>query len=147
MAAAPTMCWRETERLVRIFIYADMEARIQRIREKGYYEEHEIARNIRRMDRERRDYHRYYTGKEWENVENYDMMLNSGSWVRTAAWNVFCPTLRSAVCIRHRPGRAVFFGGRKGRTPGNPLLQFGLPVAIISEAIIVGNKEIENNGA
>ncbi len=48
------------------------------IREKGYYEEHEIARNIRRMDRERRDYHRYYTGKEWENVENYDMMLNSG---------------------------------------------------------------------
>ena len=48
-----------TERLVRIFIYADMEARIQRIREKGYYEEHEIARNIRRMDRERRDYHRY----------------------------------------------------------------------------------------
>ena len=67
-----------TERLVRIFIYADMEARIQRIREKGYYEEHEIARNIRRMDRERRDYHRYYTGKEWENVENYDMMLNSG---------------------------------------------------------------------
>ena len=43
-----------TERLVRIFIYADMEARIQRIREKGYYEEHEIARNIRRMDRERR---------------------------------------------------------------------------------------------
>ena len=22
--------------------------------------------------------HRYYTGKEWENVENYDMMLNSG---------------------------------------------------------------------
>lgn len=78
MAAAPTMCWRGTERLVRIFIYADMEARIQRIREKGYYEEHEIARNIRRMDRERRDYHRYYTGKEWENVENYDMMLNSG---------------------------------------------------------------------
>ena len=67
-----------TERLVRIFIYADIEARVQRIREKGYYEEHEIARNIRRMDRERRDYHRYYTGKEWETVENYDMMLNSG---------------------------------------------------------------------
>lgn len=102
-----------TERLVRIFIYADMEARIQRIREKGYYEEHEIARNIRRMDRERRDYHRYYTGKEWENVENYDMMLNSGVLVRTAAWNVFCPTLRSAVCIRHRPGRAVFLEAGK----------------------------------
>ena len=68
-----------TDRLVRIFIYADMEARIQRIREKGYYEEHEIARNIRRMDRERRDYHRYYTGKEWEFPENYDLMINTAA--------------------------------------------------------------------
>lgn len=39
-----------TERLVRIFIYADMEGQDRGSREKGYYEEHEIARNIRRMD-------------------------------------------------------------------------------------------------
>ena len=31
------------------------------------------------MDRERRDYHRYYTGRDWECMENYDLMLNSTS--------------------------------------------------------------------
>lgn len=35
-------------------------------------------KNIKRMDRERRDYHRYYTGKDWERLENYDILLNSG---------------------------------------------------------------------
>lgn len=66
-----------TENLVRIFIYADMDARVKRIREKGYYADEEVLKNIRRMDKERREYHRYYTGKDWENVDNYDMMLNS----------------------------------------------------------------------
>lgn len=66
-----------TENLVRVFIYADMDARIQRIKEKGYYADDEVPKNIRRMDKERREYHRYYTGKDWENLENYDLMLNS----------------------------------------------------------------------
>lgn len=66
-----------TENLVRVFIYADLEARIDRIREKGYYEENDILKNIRRMDKERRDYHLYYTGNDWESLENYDLILNS----------------------------------------------------------------------
>lgn len=66
-----------TDGLVRIFICADMDARIERITEKGYFEEAEVPKNIRRMDRERRDYHRYYTGKDWESLENYDLILNS----------------------------------------------------------------------
>lgn len=66
-----------TDGLVRIFIYADMEQRIARIREKKLYEEKDIVKNIRRIDKERRDYHRYYTGRSWEDVENYDLMLNT----------------------------------------------------------------------
>ena len=66
-----------TENLVRIYIYADMDARVERIREKGYYAEDEILKNIKRMDKERRDYHRYFTGKDWDAFENYDLILNS----------------------------------------------------------------------
>lgn len=66
-----------TENLVRVFIYADMDARIARITEKGYYQVDEVPKNIRRMDRERRDYHRYYTGTDWESLENYDLIINS----------------------------------------------------------------------
>ena len=60
-----------------MFIYADLDARIGRIREKGYYSEEDILKNIKRMDKERREYHRYFTGKDWEELENYDLILNS----------------------------------------------------------------------
>lgn len=65
------------EGLVKVFLYADMDARIRRITEKGYYDPKDVKKNIKKVDRERREYHRYYTGKEWENVENYDLMLNT----------------------------------------------------------------------
>ena len=67
------------EGLVRVFLYADMEYREKRISDLGYYEPRDIRKNIKRSDRERRDYHRYYTGRDWENVENYDLMLNTAS--------------------------------------------------------------------
>ena len=67
----------ERDDVVRIFLYADLEARVLRIREKKYYPEGEESRHIRRIDKERRDYHRYYTGRSWEDVENYDLMINT----------------------------------------------------------------------
>ena len=66
-----------TEGLVRIFLYADMESRMNRIVEKGICSKEEASKMVKRMDRERRDYYRYYTGKEWSSIENYDILLNT----------------------------------------------------------------------
>ena len=66
-----------TEGLVRMFLYGDMDYRVRRITEKEYFDQKDVKKNIKRIDRERRDYHRYYTGRDWENVENYDLMLNT----------------------------------------------------------------------
>ena len=63
--------------LVKVYLYADMDYRVERIKELGYYDLKDVKKNIKRIDRERRDYHRYYTGRDWENVENYDLMLNT----------------------------------------------------------------------
>lgn len=66
-----------TKGLVRIFLYADQEARTERIRSKDLYDPKEVEKNIKRIDRERRDYHRYYTGRDWENLGNYDLIVNT----------------------------------------------------------------------
>lgn len=66
-----------TEGLVRVFLYADLDARVRRITEKDFYEPKDVKKNIKRVDRERRDYYRYYTGRDWQAVENYDLMLNT----------------------------------------------------------------------
>lgn len=66
-----------TEGLIRIFLYGDEDARIARIVEKGLCTEEEAPRRVKRMDRERRDYHRYYTGQDWTDFRNYDLMLDT----------------------------------------------------------------------
>ncbi|MCD8370311.1 MAG: cytidylate kinase-like family protein [Clostridiales bacterium] len=66
-----------TENLVRIYLYASMEARWRRIVDKGLYDEKNAVKQIARIDKERRDYHQYYTGKRWDAPENYDLMLNT----------------------------------------------------------------------
>ena len=68
-----------TEGLLRVFIYADMDYRMKRITELGYYRPDDVAKNIKRIDKERRDYHRYYTGRDWENLSNYDLMINTAA--------------------------------------------------------------------
>lgn len=66
-----------TDGLIRIYVYADINGRIDRITKKELYEPKDVLKNIKRIDRERRDYHRYYTGCDWEELGNYDLMINS----------------------------------------------------------------------
>ncbi|MCI8518008.1 MAG: cytidylate kinase-like family protein [Hungatella sp.] len=65
--------------LIRIYLYADLDYRIDRIRSLGYFDDADIPGNIRRMDKERRDYYRYYTGRSWEHLENYDLTVNTAT--------------------------------------------------------------------
>ena len=37
----------------------------------------DVLKNIHRIDRERRDYNRYYAGRDWEKPENYDLLINT----------------------------------------------------------------------
>lgn len=64
-------------RLLRIYVYSDMESRIQRIKDLDLYEPKDIQKNIKRIDKERRGYYRYYTGREWGRPENYDLLINA----------------------------------------------------------------------
>lgn len=66
-----------TDGLERIFIYADPDAREARILAKELYDPKDVKKNIKRIDRERRDYHRYYTGRDWEDFSNYDLIINT----------------------------------------------------------------------
>ena len=70
---------REQPGVTSIFIYADMDFREKHTIEKEYYAAKDAKKNIKRIDRERRDYFRYYTGKEWESLDNYDLMINTAA--------------------------------------------------------------------
>lgn len=65
----------------RIFVYADMESRIRRCREKGPEHEgltdRELRQHILSVDRNRAESYRHYTGRKWGDRLNYDLCVNT----------------------------------------------------------------------
>ena len=62
---------------VDFFVYADEETRIQRAMDYNKIEREEAIKRIKRINNERRKYHKYYTGQDWMNPESYDLMINA----------------------------------------------------------------------
>ena len=66
----------------RIFVYADMEHRMLRCRQKGA--EHEamsdkkLRQHIQAVDRHRASYYSYCTDQKWGDKANYDLCINTG---------------------------------------------------------------------
>lgn len=64
--------------LVKIFVYADIPTCVRRTKEvDGILDTKEALAKLNRITKQRREYHKYFTGQEWEDVNNYDLPINS----------------------------------------------------------------------
>lgn len=68
---------------LRIFVYADMDAKVKRCLKKVEYHENlsekELIKKIKRVDKSRAKYYQYYTGHRWGKHDNYDLCINTTS--------------------------------------------------------------------
>ena len=66
------------EDLVKIFVYADTPTCVRRTMEvDGILDTKEALDKLNRITKQRREYHRYFTGREWEDMTNYDLPINA----------------------------------------------------------------------
>ena len=65
----------------RIFVYADMESKIKRCRQKASEEEQmsdkELKQHILGIDKKRAKYFEFYTGHKWGDKLNFDLCINT----------------------------------------------------------------------
>lgn len=68
---------------LRLFVYADIDAKVKRCRLKAEYHENlsdkELIKKIKRVDKSRAKYYQYYTGHRWGKHDNYDLCINTTS--------------------------------------------------------------------
>ena len=67
----------EIENLIRIFVYADRVRRVQRVMEVDCISEERAKKRIRKIENERKNYYKYFTGNDWKNMKNYDLPINT----------------------------------------------------------------------
>ncbi|MCI7180860.1 MAG: cytidylate kinase-like family protein [Schaedlerella sp.] len=63
--------------VLRVFIHADMEARIRRIAHIYDLPDNKAKDMILKADKKRASYYNYYTNKRWADADSYDLCLNS----------------------------------------------------------------------
>lgn len=67
---------RDRNDVVNIFIYADMDYRIQRAKEVKGIDDAKIEQAIKKTDKSRANYYNFYSGQKWGLAENYDLCIN-----------------------------------------------------------------------
>ena len=71
------------DNVINIFIYADMNARIRKVKEDHEKNFHEVLTDAKakdmiiKEDKRRASYYNYYTNKEWGDAKGYDLCINS----------------------------------------------------------------------
>ncbi len=68
---------RERDDCLNVFVHADKEYRKERFAKLNNISEKEAESVIKKRDKSRQNYYRYYTDKEWGNMKNYALALDS----------------------------------------------------------------------
>ncbi len=69
---------KDRDDLLRVFIYADEAFCLEKAHERNSMSDHEMRNFIKKVDKYRGDFYKYYTGREWTDARNYDLCLNTG---------------------------------------------------------------------
>ncbi len=69
---------RDEENLVKVFIRCDMEEREKRLAELDVDIKNKTPEAyLHKMDKKRSSYHKFYTGQDWNVIDNYDLVINT----------------------------------------------------------------------
>ena len=68
---------RNHQNRLSVFVYADRESRISRIREELGVSRDEAITLIQKTDKRRTNYYNFYTGRKWGRSDNYHLLIDS----------------------------------------------------------------------
>ncbi|MDD3213141.1 MAG: cytidylate kinase-like family protein [Eubacteriales bacterium] len=94
MGKAANFVMRDLPNVISVQIQAPFEDCVKQIMERSVMTEEQAARAVRRTDKYRSDYHRYYTGQKWTDGINFDLCLNSSR----IGWDGCAEVIKESVC-------------------------------------------------
>ena len=65
-------------RLINVFLYADHDICVKRQIDKLHISQKDAEILIAQKNRNRKEYYKYFTGRDWDDMTNYDICLNTG---------------------------------------------------------------------
>lgn len=90
---------KDMENVIKVFIYSSDEGKIKRAIEFYGLDEENAKKEIKRIDKQRANHYKHYTGNEWKNTENYDICINSDTFGVEKSAEIICDMLKSKIRV------------------------------------------------
>ena len=71
---------RNRPEVLKVFIYAPLERRIENVMERYHFKHDEAERVVRHMDKTRRNYYEFFTDRNWDQKEGKDLLIDSSEF-------------------------------------------------------------------
>ena len=68
---------KDDPNVIKLYLYSDLETSLDRVTELYGMKPSEAKRTIDKIDKSRAAYYEYYTGKDWHDLSNYDLCVNT----------------------------------------------------------------------
>ena len=90
---------RNREDVLKIFVYSDMENKIERATKFYGLNKESAKKEINRIDRLRANHYKYYTENDWRDSSNYDICINSDALGVEKASEIICDIVNNKVTV------------------------------------------------
>jgi len=90
---------KDRENVLKVFVYSDMEDKMKRATEIYGMHKAKAEKEIKRINKLRANHYKYYTEKEWNNPENYDICLNSDTFGVEKVADMICDMVRQKQMV------------------------------------------------
>lgn len=88
---------KDNTNVTKIFIYSNMEDKIKRATEIYGLSKEKAKKEINRINKLRANHYKYYTEKDWDDYENYDICINSDSLGVEKAAELICNAINDKL--------------------------------------------------
>ena len=90
---------KENKNVFKVFVYSNMENKIKRTTNIYGLDKNKAEKEINRINKLRANHYKYYTEKDWNNPENYDICINSDSLGVEKAADLICEMINEKALL------------------------------------------------
>ena len=90
---------KENKNAFKVFVYSNMENKIKRTTNIYGLDKNKAEKEINRINKLRANHYKYYTEKDWNNPENYDICINSDSLGVEKAADLICEMIKEKALL------------------------------------------------
>ena len=90
---------KENKNIFKVFVYSNMEDKVKRATNIYGLDKNKAEKEINRINKLRANHYKYYTEKDWNNPENYDICINSDSLGVEKAADLICEMIKEKALL------------------------------------------------